>query len=190
MLMVIAMVFFGMRLLPGDPAVVRAGLDATPQQIENTRRVMGLDRPLPEQFATYLGGLFKGDFGRSWRQNRPVLEIIAARLPVTLLLAGFAYVLSLLLGFTLGIAAGAFPGGLWDRAVRVYTTLGLSFPEFWIAFILILLFSVNLGWLPLLGFPENGTLADKLRHLILPAFTLALPRSAQLARLTRALLSG
>src|SRR5690625_4931871 len=190
MVLVIAMVFFGMRLLPGDPAVIRAGLDATPQQIENTRRVMGLDRPLPEQFVNYVGGLFRGDFGRSWRQNRPVLEIIGNRLPVTLLLAGFAYVLSLLLGFTFGIIAGALPGSIWDRAIRAYTTLGLSFPEFWIAFILILVFSVNLGWLPLLGFPENGTLAAKFRHLILPAFTLAFPRSAQLARLTRALLSG
>ncbi|HLR47037.1 MAG TPA: ABC transporter permease, partial [Deinococcales bacterium] len=189
-LMVIAMVFFGMRLLPGDPAVIRAGLDATPQQIENTRRVMGLDRPLPEQFVNYVGGLFKGDFGRSWRQNRPVLEIIGNRLPVTLLLAGFAYALSLLLGFGFGILSGALPGSIWDRAVRVYTTLGLAFPEFWIAFILILLFSVNLGWLPLLGYPENGPFPDQVRHLILPAFTLALPRSAQLARLTRALLSG
>lgn len=190
MLLVIAMVYFGMRLLPGDPAVIRAGLDATPQQIENTRRVMGLDRPLPQQFFSYLGGLFSGDFGDSWRQNRSVLNIIADRLPVTLLLAGVAYVLSLFLGFGLGILSGSLPGGIWDRAVRVYTTLGLSFPEFWVAFILILIFSVNLGWFPLLGYPDSAPLAERLRHLILPAFTLAFPRSAQLARLTRSLLLG
>ncbi len=190
MLLVIAMVYFGMRLLPGDPAVIRAGLDATPQQIENTRRVMGLDQPLPLQFTGYLGGLVRGDFGSSWRQNRPVLDIIADRLPVTLLLAGCAYGLSLLFGFGLGILAGAAPGSIGDRAVRFYTTLGLSFPEFWIAFVLILIFSVNLSWLPLLGYPEQAPLAERLRHLILPAFTLAMPRSAQLARLTRALLLG
>src|SRR5690625_4348232 len=190
MVLVIAMVFFGMRLLPGDPAVIRAGLDATPEQIENTRRVMGLDQPLPLQFTSYLGGLLQGDFGRSWRQNRPVLDIIADRLPVTLLLAACAYGLSLLLGFGLGIIAGATPGSVWDRSVRAYTTVGLSFPEFWIAFVLILIFSVNLSWLPLLGYPEQAGLSERLRHLVLPAFTLALPRSAQLARLTRALLIG
>ena len=190
MVLVIAMVFFGMRLLPGDPAVIRAGLDATPQQIENARRVMGLDQPLLLQFTSYLGGLFQGDFGNSWRQNRPVLDVIADRLPVTLLLAGCAYALSLLLGFGLGILAGATPGSHADRAVRAYTTIGLSFPEFWIAFVLILIFSVNLSWLPLLGYPEQAPLADRLKHLLLPAFTLALPRSSQLARLTRALLIG
>lgn len=190
MLLVIAMVFFGMRLLPGDPAVIRAGLDATPEQIENTRRVLGLDQPLPLQFTSYLGGLLQGDFGSSWRQNRPVLQIIADRLPVTLLLAACAYALSLLLGFTLGVLAGATPGSIWDRLVRFYTTLGLSFPEFWIAFVLILVFSVNLSWLPLLGYPEQAPLGERLRHLVLPAFTLAMPRSAQLARLTRALLIG
>lgn len=190
MLLVIAMVFFGMRLLPGDPAVIRAGLDATPEQIENTRRVLGLDQPLPLQFTGYLGGLLQGDFGSSWRQNRPVLQIIADRLPVTLLLAACAYALSLLLGFTLGVLAGATPGSIWDRLVRFYTTLGLSFPEFWIAFVLILVFSVNLSWLPLLGYPEQAPLGERLRHLVLPAFTLAMPRSAQLARLTRALLIG
>ncbi len=110
MLLVIAMVFFGMRLLPGDPAVIRAGLDATPQQIENTRRVMGLDQPLPQQFVNYLGGLVQGDLGSSWRQNRPVLDILSDRLPVTLLLAGSAYLLSLLIGFSFGIISGARPG--------------------------------------------------------------------------------
>src|SRR5690554_1058435 len=118
MILVIAMVYFGMRLLPGDPAVIRAGLDATPQQIENTRRVMGLDQPLPQQFMSYLGGLVRGDLGDSWRQNRSVLEVIADRLPVTLLLAGVAYVLSLLLGFSLGILSGSLPGSPWDRLIR------------------------------------------------------------------------
>lgn len=190
MLLVIAMVFFGMRLLPGDPAVIRAGLDATPQQIENTRRVMGLDQPLPQQFVNYLGGLVQGDLGSSWRQNRPVLDILSDRLPVTLLLAGSAYLLSLLIGFSFGIISGARPGSIWDRLIRGYTTIGLAFPEFWIAFVLILIFSVNLTWFPLLGYPEHASLAERMRHLVLPAFTLAFPRSAQLARLTRALLLG
>ncbi len=190
MLLIIAMVFFGMRLLPGDPAVIRAGLDATPQQIENTRRALGLDRSPVEQYFSYMGGLVQGDFGTSWRQNRPVLDIIADRLPLTLTLAACAYVLSLLLGFGLGILAGISPGGTLDRIVRGYTTIGLSFPEFWIAFILILVFSVNLNWFPLLGYPQEAGLGRRLLHLALPAITLALPRSAYLARLTRALLIG
>lgn len=190
MIIVIAMVYFGMRLLPGDPAVIRAGLDASPEQVENTRRALGLDRPLHIQFGSYISGLLQGDFGDSWRQNRSVLDIIRDRLPVTLLLAGVAYILSLLLGFALGILSGAMPGSIWDRVVRVYTTIGLSFPEFWIAFVLILIFAVNLPWLPLLGYPGDAPLLERLRHLLLPAITLALPRSAALARLTRALLVG
>lgn len=190
MIMVISMVFFGMRTLPGDPAVIRAGIEATEEQVEANRRALGLDRPLAEQYAGYMAGLLRGDLGQSWRQNRPVLEIIAARLPVTLLLAGSAYLLTLVMGFGLGILAGTTPGSLADRLVRGYTTLSLSFPEFWIAFVLILVFSVNLGLLPLLGYPANAPLGTRLTHLVLPALTLALPRSAQLARLTRALLIG
>jgi peptide/nickel transport system permease protein len=187
-LLVVSMVFFGMRLLPGDPAVIRAGLDTTPERVEAMRRALGLDQPLAAQYLSYLGGLARGDLGESWRQRRSVGTILLERLPVTLLLAAFAYALSLALGFGLGILAGNSPGSAIDRFTRAYTTLGLSFPEFWIGFILIFVLSVQLGWFPFIGYPEEAPLATRLYHLVLPAFTLALPRSAQLARLTRALL--
>lgn len=187
-LLVVSMVFFGMRLLPGDPAIVRAGLDATPEQIEATRRALGLDVPLSTQYFSYLTGLVQGDLGQSWRQRSPVTQILFERLPVTLLLTLVAYSASLLLGFGFGILAGSLPGSAFDRFVRGYTTLGLSFPEFWIAFLLLFVFSVKLSWFPFIGYPDGAPLATRLYHLILPAFTLALPRSAQLARLTRALL--
>jgi peptide/nickel transport system permease protein len=187
-LLVVSMVFFGMRLLPGDPAVVRSGMDATPEQVEASRRALGVDEPLSVQYFSYLAGLARGDLGQSWRQRTSVTQIIAQRLPVTLLLTGLAYSASLLLGFGLGILAGSFRGTLFDRFVRGYTTVGLSFPEFWIAFLLLFVFSVLVGWFPFIGYPDGAPLATRLYHLLLPAFTLALPRSAQLARLTRALL--
>lgn len=188
LLLVVTMVFFGMRLLPGDPASLRAGLDASPERVEAIRRTLGLDQPLIVQYGNYLAQLARGELGKSWRQQRAVSAILRERLPVTILLATTAYAFTLLLGFSLGSLAGLYPNSLLDKVVRAYTTLGLSFPEFWIGFVLILLFSVNLAWFPFIGYPEGAPLATRLYHLVLPALTLALPRSAQLARLTRALM--
>jgi peptide/nickel transport system permease protein len=187
LLFVVTLVFFGMRLLPGDPASLRAGLDASPERVEAIRRSLGLDQPLIVQYGNYLAGLLRGDLGESWRQRQSVSAILLERLPVTLLLAATAYALTLLLGFGLGILAGLYAHSPFDKAVRAYTTLGLSFPEFWIGFILILLLSLHLGWFPFIGYPEQAALSTRLYHLALPALTLALPRSAQLARLTRSL---
>lgn len=186
LLIVISMVFFGMRVLPGDPAVILGGLDATEQQIQNLRRSLGLDEPLVVQYGIYLSSLAQGDLGVSWRQARPVSAILAERLPVTLLLASSAFVLFLALGLALGLASGLNPGSLADRAIRAYTTVGLSLPEFWIAFVLILLLSVKLAWFPFIGYPTEDSLPERLYFLALPALTLAIPRSAQLARLVRA----
>lgn len=188
MLIVVSMVFFGMRLLPGDPAVLRAGLDASEERIAVIRSSLGLDQPLLLQYTNYVVGLTQGNLGESWRQRRTVADILLERVPITLLLAAIAYAFSLLLGFGLGILAGVRPGSGADRAVRAYTTVGLSFPEFWIGFILILLLSVNLNWFPFIGYPTESSFGNRFYHLVLPALTLAIPRSAQLARLTRALL--
>lgn len=187
-LLVTTIVFFGMRLLPGDPAILKAGLDAPPERVEVIRRSLGLDQPLIVQYGSYLFGLARGELGKSWRQQRTVSSILMERLPVTALLTVVAYALTLLLGLGLGTLAGLYANSPFDKAVRAYTTLGLSFPEFWLGFILILLLAVKLPWFPFIGYPEDAGLGARLYHLALPALTLALPRSAQLARLTRSLI--
>ncbi len=184
--LVLTLVFVALRLLPGDAASVRAGLDASSSQIAALRRSLGLDAPLYVQYGRYWQDLLRGDLGSSLRERRPVIEIVLERLPVTLLLASSAFLLSLFLGVGLGLLAGLRPGSRAERFVLGFTTLGLTVPEFWLAFLLLLLFAVNLGWLPLLGYPEEAGLGRKLYHLVLPAVTLALPRAAQLARLSRA----
>lgn len=187
LVLVVTIVFFAMRLLPGDPATLRAGLDAPPERVEAMRQALGLDRPVIEQYGRYLAGLVRGDLGESWRQRRAVTAVLMERLPVTLALTAVAYAFTLVLGLGLGFLAGRYAGSVVEGVVRTYTTLGLAFPEFWVGFILILLLSVQLGWFPFLGYPQDASLTVAIYHLILPALTLALPRSAQLARLTRTL---
>lgn len=182
--LVLTMVFFAMRLLPGDPAGLRAGLEASPAQVAAMRHAMGLDQPLVSQFWDYWVRLVQGDLGTSIRERRAVAAILGERLPVTLALAGLALALSLLLGLGLGLLAGLNPGSRVERAVFGYTTLGLTLPEFWLGFLLILLFAVTLRLFPLFGHAEG--LLPALHHLFLPALTLAIPRAAQLARLARA----
>lgn len=186
LVLVLTLVFVAVRMLPGDAASVRAGLDASSAQVEAIRRSLGLDAPLYAQYGRYWQQLVQGDLGASLRERRPVTLILVERLPVTLLLAALAFALSVLLGVGLGLWAGLRPGSPADRMVLGFTTLGLTVPEFWLAFLLILLFAVNLSWLPLLGYPQGAGLGLKLYHLLLPAVTLALPRAAQLARLSRA----
>src|SRR5690606_11220929 len=140
----------------------------------------------PAQYAAYFGGLLEADLGESLRERRPVTTVLLERLPVTLTLAGIAFVLSLILGLGLGVLAGLRPGGPADRATLLFTTVALAIPEFWFGFLLILLFAVNLGWFPVLGLPPEGLTLASSWSLILPGITLAIPRAAQLARLARA----
>lgn len=184
--LVLTLVFVGMRVLPGDPASVRAGLEASPAQVEAIRRSLGLDRPLLQQYRDYWRALLQGDLGLSIRERRPVVQILLERLPVTLSLALTAFGLATLLGLGLGLLAGLRTHSSVDRLVLGYTTFGLSLPEFWLGFLLILFFAVSLPWFPLLGYPAEGGLGLRLWYLALPAATLAIPRAAQLARLTRA----
>lgn len=186
LLAVLTIVFFAVRALPGDAAVILSGLDARGEQVEALRERFGLVGPLPAQFGAYLSGLARGDLGVSLREGRPVVSVLLDRLPVTLAVAGFAFALALLVGVLLGLLAGLRPGGLLDRAALLFTTLGLAVPEFWFGFVLILLFAVNLNWFPVLGLPPGGLTLKGLPGLTLPAVTLAVPRAAQLARLARA----
>lgn len=183
---VLTLVFVAVRALPGDAATVLGGLDTSTAQVGALRQSLGLDRSLAQQYVAYWGELAHGNLGRSLRDQRPVTRILLERLPVTASLAGLAFLTSLVLGVGLGLLAGLRPGGTVDRLSLFLTTAGLALPEFWFGFLLILLFAVRLGWFPVVGLPTQGAGLRDLWALVLPAFTLALPRAAQIARLTRA----
>lgn len=183
---VLSLVFLAMRALPGDAATIMGGIDATAEQTSALRQQLGLDLSLPAQYVAYFGDLAQGDLGNSLRERRPVTRVLLDRLPVTLALAGMAFVIALTMGLGLGLVAGLRPGGAFDRATLMFTTVALALPEFWFGFLLILLFAVQLGWFPVLGLPPQGLTWAASWHLLLPAVTLAIPRAAQVARLARA----
>jgi ABC-type dipeptide/oligopeptide/nickel transport system permease component len=186
--LVLTLVFIGVRALPGDAASLRGGIEASSEEVAAIRQTLGLEAPLYRQYLDYWSGLFRGDLGNSIREGRSVSTILAERLPVTVALASLAFLLSIVLGFGFGLAAGLNPNSGTDRVVLGCTTLGLTAPEFWIGFLFILLFAVTAGWFPLIGYPQEAEVGvlTRLHHLILPALTLAVPRSAQLARMARA----
>lgn len=186
--LVLTMVFFGIRALPGDPASLRGGTDTSQEQVESIRRSLGLDQPVMRQFTDYWLSLARGNLGKSIRERRDVSLILAERLPLTLKLASMAFAISLIVGISLGLVAGFSQNSTSDRLVLGYTTLGLTLPEFWVGFLLILLFSVELRWFPLIGYPKQAQFGAAVYYLFLPAITLAIPRAAQIARLSRALL--
>ena len=175
---VVLLVFLMVRLAPGDPAILLAGEFATPETLEAIRTRYGLDRPLPEQFALYLGALLQGDLGESARSRRPVLEELKTYFPNTVVLATAAILVALATGIPLGILAALRQGSWLDLGVMVLALLGVSMPVFWFGLLAILIFSVELGWFPVAG---KGTLA----HLVLPAVTLGINATALLARMTR-----
>jgi peptide/nickel transport system permease protein len=175
----LSLVFILIHLIPGDPVEVMLGETAGAADKEELRRALGLDRPLPVQYRDFLFNLARGDLGRSLYEQASVAEIIRARLPATLELAISALVAAVLISFPLAILAAAFRGGWIDRMALWFSLLGLSLPNFWLGPLLMILFSIQLGWLPVSG---RGTLG----HLILPAFTLGLGMAAILTRILRA----
>jgi peptide/nickel transport system permease protein len=175
----VALVFAFLHLVPGDPVEVMLGEFAMPADVESMRRGLGLDRPLPEQFVRFLGGLASGDLGESIAFRAPVTRVIAERYPATLELTAAALLLALLAGLPLGILAAIRHGSVTDGLIRGLSLLGVCVPSVWLGPLLILVFSIRLAWLPVSG---RGSLA----HLILPATTLALGMAAILVRLTRA----
>jgi peptide/nickel transport system permease protein len=180
-------VFLLLRLLPGDPAVVIAGSDAPPEVIAAVREEMGLNQPLPLQYAIWLQHVLEGDLGRSTLSKVPVSQLIAQRLPITLQLAFSAFILSTVLALLLGITAAVKQRSVVDWAINSAIGLGIAIPNFWLGILLIILFSLVLGWLPPGGhgdFTSDPGQAFKL--LILPAFTLAVPGALGLSRLVKA----
>ena len=179
-------IFAAVEIVPGDPARFMLGINAQPDTVAALRAELGLDRSLAERYLGWVGGLFTGDLGVSYTYRSPVSEIVAERLQVSLPLAVYALVLTVVIAFPVGMLAAGSRGGAVDTLFTGATQLGIAVPNFWFALLLILLFSVNLGWFSAGGFPgwEAGLLPG-LRALTLPAIALALPQASILARMLR-----
>jgi len=181
-------VFLIMALIPGDPATAILGAFATPENATKLRAELGLDRPLIEQYFTWTGNLLSGDFGRSYALNRPVLDELLERLGPTLLLAGSAMCVCVLLGLIAGLLAAVKQYTWVDQGLTLFTLIGISAPSFWLGLMAVSLFTVQLGWLPASGMYTpygDESLGDLLVHLLMPAVTLGLVASSVIARLTR-----
>ena len=181
-------VFLIMALIPGDPATAILGAFATPENATKLRAELGLDRPLIEQYFTWAGNLVSGDFGRSYALNRPVLDELFERLGPTLLLAGSAMCVCVLLGLIAGLLAAVKQYTWVDQGLTLFTLIGISAPSFWLGLMAVSLFTVQLGWLPASGMYTpygDESLGDLLVHLLMPAVTLGLVASSVIARLTR-----
>jgi len=176
-------------LIPGDPAIALLGGDATPEQLARARVLMGLDQPLPVQYALWLGRVVRGDLGVSYLNGLPVRAMLAQRIPVTAQLTVASLVVALLIAGPLGMAAAVRPRSWIARGITGYNALAMAVPTFWLGILLVLFFGVRLKWLPTSGFaPLWDEPARALRFLILPAFTLGAYVSAVLARFVRAAL--
>jgi peptide/nickel transport system permease protein len=171
-------VFLIMQLVPGDPAVLLAGEGATEEKIQQVRQQLGLDRPLAVQYIDYVLDVAKGDFGESIRTNRPVIDEIMTRLPVTIQLAFVSIIVTVVLGLIAGVVSATKQYSLSDITLMIIALLGVSLPNFWLGLMLILYFSVKLHLFPVAGW---GTW----QHMVLPAITLGTAGAAIVARMTR-----
>ncbi|WP_047462503.1 glutathione ABC transporter permease GsiC [Rhizobium rhizogenes] len=179
LLIVSVLVFLFVHMLPGDPARLAAGQDADEQTVALVRSELGLDRPLPEQFATYFGHVLQGDFGHSIRTRRPVSTEIAERFMPTLLLTLTSMIWAVTFGMGIGIMSAVYRNQWPDRIGMTLAVSGISFPAFALGMLLMQIFSVQLGWLPTVG-------ADSWKNYILPSLTLGAAVAAVMARFTRA----
>jgi peptide/nickel transport system permease protein len=183
----VSILIFGLQqLLPGDPAIILAGEDRDPSVVAHLHEKLHLDDPLPVRYLYWAGGVLRGDLGESVRIQKPVLELILEKLPVTLELALIAIVIALVIGLTAGIVSAVYKDTLLDYAANVFALWGLSTPNFWLGIMLILLFSVTLGWLPASGYVSPfEDLKTNLASMIMPAFVLGNAIAAVLMRHTR-----
>ena len=192
------LVFVLVYLIPGDAALLLLGADATPDELIRIRHLLGLDRPVFDQYLTYMGNLLRLDLGRSLNQDVPVAQLVLGALPATIELAVSAMVVALVLGLPLGILAATKKGSLLDMGSVVFAQLGVSMPAFWLASLLIIAFALELHWFATVGrgpsIPsalaalisgDGEPLGDTLRHLVLPSFTLGLSAAALSMRMVR-----
>jgi len=186
MAVVVTIVFFIIHLIPGDPVSVMLGPDATTSQIEETRKAMGLDRPLYEQLLLFYTRILKGDLGRSYFLDRPVTTALWERAEPTIVLTLTSLFVAVVIGVPSGIVAAAYPGSAWDRILMMGALLGVCIPGFWLSLNFIYLFAVRLGWLPAAGY---ASLFDDpwaaLRYMVMPAVSLGFSQSALIARISR-----
>ncbi len=183
---VTVMIFCLQQLLPGDPAVILAGEDQDQNTVAYLRQKMHLDEPLPVRYGYWISGVMRGDFGDSLRIQQPVRQLIQDKLPVTLELAALAMMIALLIGIPAGIVSAVAKDSAWDYLANIFALWGLSTPNFWLGILMILLFSVSLGWLPASGYVSPGEdLKANLLSMIMPAFVLGNAIAAVLMRHTR-----
>jgi glutathione transport system permease protein len=179
LLIVAVLVFLFVHMLPGDPARLAAGPDASPETVALVRADLGLDKPMPQQFLNFFTNMLQGDFGRSLRSKRPVSTEIAERFMPTLLLTVTSMAWAVVFGMAIGITSAVYRNEWPDRLGMTLAVSGISFPAFALGMLLMQIFSVQLGWLPTVG-------ADSWRHYILPSITLGAAVAAVMARFTRA----
>lgn len=194
-LFVMSLLVFGGVNMVGDPVDMLISPEADQMEIDRVIRDLGLDRPVTEQYWYFLVNAFKGELGRSFIFGEPALKLIIQRMPATMELALFSLLLAVVFGIPLGVYAGLKPEGKLSRTIMAGSILGFSMPTFWVGILLIMFFSVNLGWFPSTGRGETATYfgmtssiftADGLSHLFLPAFNLALFKLSSVIRLARA----
>jgi peptide/nickel transport system permease protein len=187
LLLLVSLIAFGLiKLVPGDPAVVMGGTNATPAEIEAIRQNLGLDRPWHVQIGSFYWNLARGDLGRSLLLGQPVTDAIVERLPATVAIAIYSLLLTLVFGLITGVVAALRHNTWVDQAAMTLALIGVSLPNFWLGLVLILLFSVHLGWLPTGGYVEMTTsFRGWLATATLPAISLAMLQIGLLARITR-----
>jgi peptide/nickel transport system permease protein len=173
-------------IIPGDPVSTMLGSQATQEQIESVRHELWLDRPLPEQYLHWVGNAIRGDFGTSIMYREPVTSLITKRLPITIYLSVLAFIISTILGTLVGIICAIRRGGILDQTITVLANLGIAAPQFWVAILMIYIFGLKLGWLPIQGFTspfDDFWLSTK--QIIMPVFCLGVLSIAALARYAR-----
>jgi ABC-type dipeptide/oligopeptide/nickel transport system permease component len=181
----LTMIFILVRVIPGDPTMAVMGDYVTEKSIQVLKQQMGLDRPLIEQYGRYLYNFIRGDFGNSLITGSPVLKELKNALPHTLELTFFGLLIGVVTGIPLGIFLAMKRNTFWDYLGRFFSLAGLSFPSFYIAVLLIFIFSMKLDLLPVMGVGASGDFWDRMHHLVLPAFTLGLLMMSYLTRMTR-----
>lgn len=178
-MLISTIVFVVIRVIPGDPALVIAGIDSSPSDIEAIRTKLGTDKPMASQYVQWIWDVLRFDFGNSMISGQPVTGLILERFPLTLSLALLGIVISIIIAIPLGVISAVKRWSFWDYAGMGFSQIGMAVPSFWLAILLLLLFSVKIKLFPLFG-------SGSLKHLILPAISLGIARAAVLLRLTRA----